>query len=70
VPIATTFRNIPMGATPDDEVGGTTITLPTASDWATGLEADMVNINPSVDTDKFDSATESKTLVVAGTTSL
>jgi hypothetical protein len=68
--IETNFRNIPNGATPTVEVGGTTITFPTASDRATGLEADIVSVKPSAETDRLDKALESRTFVVAGTTFL
>jgi hypothetical protein len=59
-----------MGATPLAEVGGTTITLPGASDCATALEADIVSVNPLGEIDRLDNAAESKTFVVAGTTFL
>jgi hypothetical protein len=61
LPIETTFRNILIGATPLADVGGTTISLPTASDCASGLKADMVSVSPSEETDKLDRAAEFST---------
>jgi hypothetical protein len=68
--IDSTFLSIPVGAAPPALVGGTIITSPTESDWATGLEADMLSVRPSVETDRLVCATESKSFEVAGTTFL